>query len=216
MKITICLTLLAVAANAETNSVTNTVIDLQRKPATFTNLQGRVFTGQLLNADLDGVLYLMPDGIWRNKVPYTNLSPATLEYLRIPTNRIDLAIAHAKRKAIAERAYQQRLQEQREAIAEAAASQNKIAAKQAKRDAVIQKRQDAADALNTQKQLIRQLESRRDDAWNYYIDTPSDAFLVGGGVNDTDGTRLARARQADRDLKAARDKFSDMREAPAK
>ena len=72
-------------------------ITFTNKTATFTNLEGRVYTNvTLVKANLDGI-------VWRGDgaglVSYTNLSPALLESLGIPAQRIVQAKARAAQKA---------------------------------------------------------------------------------------------------------------------
>src|ERR1035441_1740632 len=74
------------------------------RTATFTNRQGIVFKdATLIKADLDGL-------IWRNgasggRICYTNLEPAFLEQLGVPTNRIAIAKSRAERKFVSDAQY---------------------------------------------------------------------------------------------------------------
>lgn len=75
------------------------LIEFTNKVATFTNLQGEVFTKVLLQrGDLDGVIWR--NGVSGGRVCYTNLHPALLKEWGIPSNRIDIARTRAQRKAI--------------------------------------------------------------------------------------------------------------------
>ena len=68
--------------------------------ATFTNLEGRVFSNVALSkADLDGVIW-HGDGS-AGRICFTNLSPELLESWNIPTNRISIAAERAAKRAAA-------------------------------------------------------------------------------------------------------------------
>ena len=88
-----------------------TDIVFTNKTASFTNLQGRVYSAvELVRADLDGL-------IWREagsggRVCFTNLSVDTLERLGIPTNRIQIAAERAARKTTSDAAIRARLRSQ--------------------------------------------------------------------------------------------------------
>jgi hypothetical protein len=75
------------------------------KIASFTNLEGRAYKNvRLIKADDDGL-------IWRQeasggRICYTNLHPDVLEWLGIPTDRIEIARERAGHKAIADKRYQ--------------------------------------------------------------------------------------------------------------
>jgi hypothetical protein len=105
MKIQLGLMALAVLALVWINSLLAQDILFTNKTATFTNLQGRVYTNvTLVKANRDGLLW-RGDGM--GLISYTNLSPALLESVGVPTNRIEqvktraaqLAAANAKRRA---------------------------------------------------------------------------------------------------------------------
>jgi hypothetical protein len=73
------------------------------RTATFTNLEGRVYTNvTLVKASLDGLIW---SGDGRGLISYTNLSPAFLKSLGIPSNRIETAKARAQRKGGADAQY---------------------------------------------------------------------------------------------------------------
>jgi hypothetical protein len=76
----------------------NSVITFTNRFATFTNLQGRVYDHvQLIRADANGIIYRMEDG--GGFISFTNLAPATLQELGVPTNRIALAEQRALLRA---------------------------------------------------------------------------------------------------------------------
>lgn len=74
------------------------------EPITFTSLQGTTYSGvTLIKGNLDGL-------IWRNGgsgglVSYTNLEPAFLTSLGIPTNYIEIARARAEHKKLSDAQY---------------------------------------------------------------------------------------------------------------
>ena len=72
-------------------------ITLTNKLVTFTDLQGRAFRDvRLVHADKSGIVWLVPDGIGGGRFPYTNLPPAFLESLGIPTNWTVAAVTTAE------------------------------------------------------------------------------------------------------------------------
>jgi hypothetical protein len=87
-------------------------INLTNRVATFTNLEGRLFTSvQLVRADADGIIYRMPEGTGGGRVSYTNLAPGLLQSFGIPTNLIAAARARAVHRAVVDAAERQRHQE---------------------------------------------------------------------------------------------------------
>src|SRR5215472_10990400 len=93
-------TILIAVAGAMLSASAEDII-FTNKVATFTNLQGKVFKSvQLVKGDLDGV-------IWRDeasggRICYTNLHADILESWGISSNRIDIALARAQHKAVAD------------------------------------------------------------------------------------------------------------------
>jgi regulator of protease activity HflC (stomatin/prohibitin superfamily) len=87
------------------------VINLTNRNETLTNLQGQVYSNvDLVRADLDGVVYRSESG--GGRISYTNLSPARLETLGIPTNRIAVAAERAAMNAEQRKAdYEHRLEQ---------------------------------------------------------------------------------------------------------
>ena len=74
--------------------------------ATFTNLQGRAYTGVwLVKGDLDGVIWREAEGAGGGRVSYTNLNAALLDSWGIPTNRIETAKIRAGQKAVKDAQY---------------------------------------------------------------------------------------------------------------
>jgi hypothetical protein len=97
------------------NSLLAQDIVFTNKTATFTNLQGRVYTNvTLVKATQDGLLWR---GDSMGLIAYTNLSPALLESLGVPTNRIEQARERATQAAAA-RAKQWAAQAQAQARAQ--------------------------------------------------------------------------------------------------
>src|SRR5437879_5375932 len=97
---------LFIVLSLSASAATNDVIDLGRRPATFSDLRGHTYRGVLLvRGDLDGVVYAEAQSTGGGRVSYTNLAPATLEALLIPTNRIALAAARAVSKTRTDREY---------------------------------------------------------------------------------------------------------------
>jgi hypothetical protein len=85
--------LLTVPAAAQTITFTNRI-------ATFTNLQGHVYSGvQLVKGDLDGIIWREAEGTGGGRICYTNLDPALLAFWGIPADRIETAKARAGQKA---------------------------------------------------------------------------------------------------------------------
>jgi hypothetical protein len=203
MKTAACLMLLTLSAvAADTN-----IIDLQQQPFAITNLQGKAQYGKLLTADLDGVLYHMPDGIWRNRISYTNLTPAMLEMWGIPTNRIQIAIERAQKKKLADKAYEESLAAQYRQGAEDREAMNAAAAEQAAKEAAMKPYRD----IDAQKKLIQQLQARWDQLHDYYKDTPSGYTVWNNGVlTDSDYIRRQNARSAQYELDAATEKLEEM------
>jgi len=79
----------------------NDVIDLTNRVFTFTSLDGTNYTNvTLMKADLDGIFWKREPAIGR--VSFTNIAPATLEALDIPTNRIEIAAKRASDRALAD------------------------------------------------------------------------------------------------------------------
>lgn len=74
------------------------------KVESFTNLQGVAFKHvTLVKGDLDGVIWRdAPSG---GRICYTNLHPELLESWGISSNRIDIALARAQHKAVADAKY---------------------------------------------------------------------------------------------------------------
>src|ERR1035441_10327245 len=72
-------------------------ITFTNKTATFTNLDGRVFTNVTLVKANDYGIVWKGDGI--GLIPYTKLSPEVLESLGIHQERVERAKALAKRQA---------------------------------------------------------------------------------------------------------------------
>lgn len=104
-------------------------IELGGKTVTFTNLQGRIFTNVILErANLDGVIYSLPDNAGLGMVKYANLSTNLLVEWKIPLDRIQIA---EQRKAA--------LVEHDKAVAEA----SRLAAIKAQQAAIIQAQADA-------------------------------------------------------------------------
>jgi hypothetical protein len=92
-----CIVLLALAGI--NGSLLAQDIIFTNRMATFTNLEGRVYTSvTLTKADLDGLIWHDDKGS-AGRVCYTNLNPALLEQLGIPLDRVHLAKIRAERKA---------------------------------------------------------------------------------------------------------------------
>jgi hypothetical protein len=87
------------------------VINFTNRVETLTNLQGQVYSNvDLVRADLDGLVYRSETG--GGRISFTNLSPARLESLGIPTNRIAMAADRAAMNAEQRKAdYERRLQQ---------------------------------------------------------------------------------------------------------
>lgn len=201
---TLTILMLATSAFAQTNIV----IDLQHRQAAFTNLHGRTYVGQLLTADLDGIVYMMADGTSRNKVWFTNLSPSTLESLGIPTNRIEMAKQRSIARIESNHRYETAVAVKRQQINEDSDAKLAAAGEWAKIEAVNKAKTERLGAIKAQIELIQQLQIERDRAWDRYIDTPSDVWFARNGVAvDSESIRRATARQADRDLVNAKEKL---------
>lgn len=89
-----CWLALSPAGQAQTNSV----ITFTNRFATFTNLQGQMYSNvELVRAEDRRIMYRCEGG--GGTVYYTNLSPATLEGMGLSTNRIALAAEQARQEA---------------------------------------------------------------------------------------------------------------------
>ena len=74
-------------------------ITFTNKIATFTNLQGRLYDTVLIErANSSGIVYR--SGGTLGMVAYTNLSPATLEEIGVPLDRLDAAKARAEQSRL--------------------------------------------------------------------------------------------------------------------
>ena len=90
----LCFVLLGGAALAQDITFTN-------RTATFTNLEGRLFSNvTLVRASQDGVIWRDDSG--GGQVSYTNLNPALLKEWGIPLERIEQARVRAGQKAVAD------------------------------------------------------------------------------------------------------------------
>lgn len=122
------------------------------KTATFTNLEGRLFKDvQLSRGDWDGVIWR--DGASGGRICYTNLHTSLLEAWGIPTNRTDIALARAQRKAISDAQYRAARFAAGQAELEARAKSNAAeaaAAPQRARDAQMLADADVIDKLERQ------------------------------------------------------------------
>ena len=72
-------------------------INFTNQTTTITNAQGEPMKVDLIYGDLDGIIYQCPGG--GGRLSYTNFSPAELESLGVPTNRIALAADRAAQRA---------------------------------------------------------------------------------------------------------------------
>jgi hypothetical protein len=94
------------------------------KTATFTNLEGRVYTNvTLVKANRDGLIW---SGDGMGVVCYTNLSPVFLKSLGIPAERIEQARARSAQRAASNSKYRAQAAAQAQAQAEAAFIESKL------------------------------------------------------------------------------------------
>jgi hypothetical protein len=76
-------------------------IDLTNRVATFTNLEGKLYSEvRLVRGDRDGVVWR--EGASGGRICYTNIHPRLLEAWGISTNRIEIAAMRAANKAAAD------------------------------------------------------------------------------------------------------------------
>ncbi len=180
-------------------------ITFTNKTVTFTNLEGNVYAQvDLVRADMDGL-------VWRaeasgGRVCYTNLEPAFMQALGIPTNRINLARARSERRAVASAqaraaaatAAQAQIAAQAKADAlEAANAPARVLAKQREEDAQAIATLDAqiADA----KIRLRRAEAQVHDynAANAYNRHAQHAY-----VKDTERVKIEEAKTRLQQMKA--------------
>ena len=80
---------------------TNPVVELKTTIASFTNLQGKVYSGiQLVRADQTGILYRVTNGAGGGFIYYSNVTLATLEDWKVPTNMVTVANQYAEKKRL--------------------------------------------------------------------------------------------------------------------
>lgn len=200
-------------------SDTNSVIDLKRKPATFKNLQGQNFKGVLLvRADLDGLVYMEPESANGGRVSFTNLAPATLEALGIPTNRIQIAEARAKSKAKADAAYRQSAAAEAVAIQKRQAVDSKLRERDKQNQALAAKNQKGEAllaAIKSQREVVKQAQRQQDrdrERWiegtGGYVTQSSDSRR--GTTIDSDETRRSAYYASVRALREAQERLEDL------
>jgi len=157
----ICFALFAGASLAQDITFTN-------RAATFTNLEGHVYTNvALVKANNYGIIY-KGDGM--GMVPYTKLSPAFLKSLGIPVERIEKAKAlQARQAAVAARQDQISLaadeQARKEGRAEAARWEAGAPARQreAERKAALEQIQTLSAQIAELRQQLRQAQANASD-----------------------------------------------------
>jgi hypothetical protein len=179
-------------------------ITFTNKTATFTNLDGRVFTNVTLVKANDYGIVWKGDGI--GLIPYTKLSPEVLESLGIHQERVEHAKALAKRQAA--------LDAQRRAATAAALQQdtvNKQLDQQARLEARAAEEKDAPRkaALAEITALEAQIKAARDEArhtaaaaHDYNMANMNNPYAGYAYVKETTVVNIEDAEERLRELKA--------------
>lgn len=153
------------------------------RTATFRTLDGKTFYNvALVKGDLDGVIWRT--GASGGRVCYTNLPPRLLQSWGINTNRIDLALARAQRKATADAHYRSvaamestvALKHYREAQARAAA-QGPAREREAQREADLAKIESLRQQIYVARDSLRHMEVAAQQANLARIDNPNAPFF---------------------------------------
>ncbi len=153
------------------------------RTATFRTLDGKTFYNvTLVKGDQDGVIWRT--GASGGRICYTNLPPHLLQSWGINTNRIDLALARAQRKAAADAHYRSvaamesavTLKQYREAQARAAA-QGPARERETQRQADMAKIESLRQQIHVARDSLRHMEAAAQEANQARINNPSAPFF---------------------------------------